>query len=107
MCPYGQHFTLLKNVTKLLCGYSIMGICRNLFFLILTFPQARAFNSFSSPFYPLFLSQAKKQQAQPTPVSYQTVTKMRSMFQQHGLETPPSAVSVLPVTIYLLMAINQ
>lgn len=54
-----------------------------------------------------FLSQAKKQGAQPTPVSYQPVAVIRSMFQQHGLETPPSNVSVLPVTICLLMAVNQ
>lgn len=107
MYPYGEHFILLMNVTKLLCGYSIMGICRNLFFFMLTFPQARVFNSFSSLLSHLFLSHAKKQWAQPTSVSYQPVAVIRSMFQQHGLETPPSTVSVLPVTIYLLMAINE
>lgn len=60
MCPYREHFTHLKNVIKLLCVYSVMGIQRNLFFLMLTFPQARAFNSFSSPLWHLFLGQANK-----------------------------------------------
>lgn len=73
---------------------------------MLTFPQAKAFNSFSSPLWHMFLGQAKKAMSSANTSDLPTSDRNERHVPKHRLGIAPSTVSVLPVTIRLPMAIN-